>query len=184
MKKHALAATLTLAPLLLFLAACTDNVEGDDERNRTSSHNFTQQGQRVPSEGEETPRRLKGFDEFGDEYSAAIDNLSQTLPAGYDLADTPTGDWDPQGRYESGVGQMHAALQWQCAWLTEYVAASSAYDTEAIRDAIAHLDSWTELDEVSPYIDAGSVEYWRKQVIAPASDGDDSQLLEFARECA
>ena len=72
---------------------------------------------------------MQGYDEFVDEYHRAIDELSDLAPEGYDFPADVTGDWDPDGTYEAGVGSMQAAFSLRCAWADEYeLAATEAND--------------------------------------------------------
>lgn len=124
-----------------------------------------------------------GYEAFVEEYVDAVDSLEATLPEGTELSSDPIGDWDRDGRYEAGAGEMHAAFQWQCAWMASYENSKAANDQEEMGTALNRLEEWVSLSEVEPHIDDASRAMWMDQVIAPARGGDDAFLLELGAGC-
>ncbi|WP_372984478.1 hypothetical protein [Microbacterium sp.] len=120
---------------------------------------------------------------FIDEYRTATEELASSLPEGHSVRDTPSGDWDENGQFEPGAGEMQAAFEWQCAWLGAYVAATADGDVTAASEALDKLEEWTKLPEVAPHTDDASKQIWVEQVIAPARTGEDTFLLEFVSGC-
>jgi hypothetical protein len=124
-----------------------------------------------------------GYDGFLGEYEEAAGNLDASLPDGWHIESEPQGDWDPDGQYETGAGEMQAAFAWQCAWIDEYEVAKAAADEPRIQHTLDQLATWTSLDEVAPHIDEASTRTWAEEVISPARSGDDGFLLDLAESC-
>lgn len=135
------------------------------------------------SEETPTPGVFEDYDAFAEEYVDSVESLTETLPEGATFTPHPVGDWDPEGQYEAGAGQMHAAFQWQCAWIVSYEDAKAANDQKAMTVALDRLEGWANLAEVAPHTDDASRVMWEQQVIAPARAGDDAFLVELGAGC-
>lgn len=163
--------------IALILAGCTAAPPAANGREPTTRTEPTEES---PSEATE----FGGINEFALEYEQAVGDLSGTLPPGATLPSQVGEGWDPEGKYEAGAGEMHAALAWQCAWLTEYIDATSDAETNRAHTALERLRSWINLPQVESHVDEQSREIWLNDVVAPAEAGDDSTLKEFAEPCA
>jgi hypothetical protein len=133
----------------------------------------------LPSEAAE----FGGINEFTVEYEQAAGDLSDDLPPGATLPSEVGEGWDPEGKYEAGAGEMQAALAWQCAWLTEYLGATSDAATDRVEIALGRLRSWIDLPEVTSHVDERSREIWLNDVVGAVEEGDDSALRKFAEPC-
>lgn len=116
---------------------------------------------------------------FKDEYVDAAQELDALLPADTSFPDEPLGEWDPDGKYEEGVGYMHAAFFWQCAWLREYAEG----DEERRLEALENLRTWPELPRIRDHMDEHSLEVWEHEVVDAAAEGEDGFLLALAENC-
>ena len=131
----------------------------------------------------EGAKPTQAFDLFIDEYRASTEYLAESLPEGAVFPSAPPGEWESDGVFEEGVGDMQAALFWQCSWIAEYEKSKIADDAAAKAMALDQLDGWTELAAVAPNVDAESVTIWHRDVVGAAQDGDDSFLIMLADGC-
>lgn len=167
-------ACLALAMIPVLLVGCTVDVEEPDASPTPAASTAP------PSTAVEDFQDLAGFTS---EYSDAATELSKTLPAGTSIPDLPTGEWDPEGHYEPGAGDMEAAFAWQCAWIRTYLDAKTHSDQETVDASLSNLKAWTELSLVRPHVDEESRRVWAEEVIEPAALGDDSFLLSIGANC-
>jgi len=163
--------------LVASLAGCTGGPSTESTPAQSEPPGIADQQQSAPADA------FVNFDSFVDEYEAASEDLAGTLPEGHESPSSPPGDWDEDGQYEPGTGEMQAAFEWQCAWMAAYVEATTSGNATARSDALDRLEEWTKLPVVAPHTDDASKETWAEQVIAPARTGEDTALLEFASGC-
>lgn len=147
----------------------------------------------LPTQGAtNTPQRsldsstasFNGYDDFVDEYQATVDALSDSLPTRYAFPPEPPGEWEADADFEDGVGEMQAALYWQCAWITAYARAIASGETDSATESLDRLAAWTDLPSVTAHIDDASRELWAQSVIAPARAGDHDPLLTLGSDCS
>lgn len=167
-------AALALAAALV---GCTGEPSAEGAPEQSETPVATDESQGAPADS------YVNFNSFVDEYQAAAEDLARTLPAGHEMLSSPPGDWDEDGQFEPGTGEMQAAFEWQCAWITAYVEATNNDNAVARSDALDSLEEWTNLPEVAPHTDDASKKIWAEQVIGPARAGEDTFLLEFASGC-
>jgi len=134
----------------------------------------TEPGVVVETEG---ARGFVDYSGFEEEYQVTADELTASLPPGFEFPAEITGSWDPAGSFEVGVGEMQAGFYWQCAWSYTYTQSLAAGDTAAANHALDELEAWVDLPEVKPNIDELTRQIWLDSAIAPARAGDDTQLL-------
>lgn len=122
--------------------------------------------------------------EMANEYEAASRELTDSLPEGSEFPSEPPGDWEPDGQYEEGVGDVTAALYWRCEWMIAYADARASSDSEAAAEALTALRDWVDLSAVVENSDEDTRSMWLSEIVSPASEGDDTKLVTLAEECA
>ncbi|MCL2735977.1 MAG: hypothetical protein FWD75_05005 [Propionibacteriaceae bacterium] len=139
-----------------------------------------------PSQSFSTTEKIGTFgtySDFRDIYTRTTVELSDSLPPGYRFPSEPAGDWDRDGSFESGVGEMQAAFYWQCAWEKAYTRAAASHDTATMTEALDQLVAWTHLPMVTAHIDEDSLQRWTAKLITPARMGDDTALVNYSTTC-
>lgn len=179
-RTHAQCPTMLAAVLVMsfVLTACTSDALGPVASPSPSPSPSPEAS--ISSTAVEDFANLEGF---ASEYDEAASELSSTLPDGATIPDAPIGEWDPEGQFEPGAGEMQAAFVWQCAWINAYVDAKTRSDQGAIDKSLAQLEGWTELSLVKTHIDDESRKVWADEVITSARHGDDSFLLSVGADC-
>ncbi|MGN7948531.1 hypothetical protein ACTJKH_07280 [Microbacterium sp. 22215] len=123
------------------------------------------------------------LDGFAEEYTSAAERLADSLPAGRDFPATPPGEWEAEGNFEEGTGEVAAALQWRCEWLSAYVIAAESARPDDAEVALDQLAEWGNLREVRDHSDGETRTMWLERVVETARSGDDSALRAIQAEC-
>jgi hypothetical protein len=123
------------------------------------------------------------IDEAESEFQRSAALLANTLPDGVTFPKSMPGEWEESGTFETGFGDMQAALFWQCAWLIRYKDASVSGEHASMATALDELQEWSKLTAVVAHVDAESIHTWNTQFVDTARNGNDALLLEMASGC-
>lgn len=160
-----------LIPAAISISACT----GEDAQH---------EGRPVTALPTPTPTTaFTDFDGFAGEYASAAERLAASLPAGVEFPAAPPGEWDTDGTFEDGTGEVAAALQWRCKWSSAYVAAADSGLNEDAAAALDQLAEWGTLSEVRKHSDSETRTMWLERVVETARSGDDRTLRAIHGEC-
>lgn len=166
---------------ICLLTGCTSDANGaEDESGRPLPASSTATVQPSPAP---TVAEFVDHEAFTAEYRDAATVLTQTLPTGAAIPEQPPGEWQQDGQFEKGAGEMQAAFAWQCAWIDAYSDARRSGDQSEVELALQKLEAWIDLPQVSPHIDQRSREVWLKEFVDPARRGDDTRLIDIAASC-
>lgn len=124
------------------------------------------------------------FDEFAAEYANTAERLADSLPDGATFPLDPPGEWETDGSFEVGAGEVAAALQWRCEWATAYVIAADADRRDDAASALDQLAGWGDMREVRDHSDSNTRTMWLERAIETARSGEDSTLRAIQAECA
>lgn len=134
-----------------------------------------------------TPSPTSTFDDFAgfkNEYRRAADLLLGSLPPGAEFPAEPPGEWEREGNFEQGTGEVAAVLHWRCAWATAYVESAGSGDVTGAEEALDRLAEWGELRGMRDHSDEDTRAKWLERVVEPARTGADATLRGIQAECA